>query len=276
VLAKYGRQLSMWEIAHQTFEFDPNHLKQYPPLKVQNHLRMMAYHACFTQLQLNRRNGGHIKFPHECIEWDDWNESLMEEYTSESDYRPAEEIELQSLTEDQRYIVWQTTYNEFSEPFVQAVEGLRECWEDRVFDKNKLDSTYVEHHFYAEYCLEKGIELPDFWFDDESKEYFESRRVLLSEMSKSPEEVLSLTDPSVDARFKEQTPRLRSFNRAARAAWDKYWLNADPDDRSTGENNEVIEEWIVKNFSAEGVGKGYAKIIQRAIRHKDWVDGGRK
>jgi hypothetical protein len=69
--------------------------------------------------------------------------------------------------------------------------------------------------------------------------------------------------PGVNAR----PPKLEALNRA----WDKWWGNADRDDRSTHRGNEEVAAWLVEQgFSVTLAEKG-ASIIR-----PDWAPTGRK
>ena len=263
-LVEYPRPLSIWEIAHRAEGQDPNHNNQ-PPLEVQDLLRNLTYAATFQMLRLVwGQNGSSIKYPDEFIEWDPWLEQLNE--------KPQGRGELKGLTEDELYQHWWQLREDFSSRFYAATKSLERCFEKRIFDKEKLDSIYTERHFFGAYCLESGMKLPEFWFDEAAERVArENAKWILHEGSNNEQQV----EQSLDHNFVTTTPRLRRFNEIAIQAWTRFWKNIDPLQKDTIPLKEDIENWLLKEFAGE-IGKQDAKLLQRLIRHPSFTQGGRR
>lgn len=147
--------LSIWEIAHRWHGHDPNNTNPKAlPLEVQDTLRFiarkMAYHELASCSSKGAKHLTHadIASIDEFISWHDdadnlsegEKDSLYEDYTTQMDKKL-------------------TRHN-------NATDGLERCYEQRIYEKGKLDNIYTLQFELANLCENNGIELPAFWYPE--------------------------------------------------------------------------------------------------------------
>lgn len=144
--------LSLWEIAHRWHNEDPNITDpKAPPLKVQDTLRFLTRSMARHELRLCSENG---------VEYDNDND-----ITSKHDYfenfTPKRASRAKKEDSWDKYYEW---HLKRIKRHCDAVEDFDKCYTHRIYDKEKLDSTYTPKHTLAELCHNRNIPLPEFWY----------------------------------------------------------------------------------------------------------------
>lgn len=145
--------LSLWEIAHRWHDQDPNTTDPKAlPLKVQDTLRFLTRAMWRHELRICSHKG---------IEHDNEGdlESHEEIIARHEDSEKLTPMEQNKIYED--YLDWHNRRVKFHG---DAVEGFDDCFDRRIYDKDRLDSTYTPQHGLAETCQRYNIPLPAFWY----------------------------------------------------------------------------------------------------------------
>ncbi|WP_273427150.1 hypothetical protein [Marinobacter sp.] len=155
--------LSIWEIAHRWYNVDPNTSDPAAlPLPVQDLLRVITNMQIRHFLPILTKAGVELK--------SERNFPSFEEYLS--DIEKPENLENESLW----YTEIKEEYFERQEQWCRrhddAAEGLEQCFKYRIFDKDKLEGIHLDRGIISEFCKEKDLELPSFWFTEEERERF--------------------------------------------------------------------------------------------------------
>jgi len=145
--------LSIWEIAHRWHNSDPNITDSLSlPLPVQDSLRVLSRALVMDEFHVLNRNGTQY-----------WNFYDIPEIENFNTSTPRQEISIE--LEDE--------YAEFSDRKLrrhyEAVEGLDKTIKDRIYDKDKLESIFLDKREVFKFCTEHDFTPPDFWFSEKDK-----------------------------------------------------------------------------------------------------------
>ena len=148
--------LSVWEIAHRWNDQDPNITNpQELPLKVQDVLR-------FVSRELSHHNVA--SFSSRGVE-----NRILRDMMNYAEFYSANGLDLYSEKVDSEKL--RNEYEDYCEMYEnkcskhdQLIIGLDKCFEQREYDKNKLDSIFISQHELAKLCLNNDVPLPIFWY----------------------------------------------------------------------------------------------------------------
>lgn len=147
--------LSLWEIAHRWHDQDPNLSDPKAlPIDVQDTLRWLTRMMSGHNLRICTKRG---------VEHDNQGDMLskIEVLANHKDTNQIPEEKQWEIWE--HYLDWHDTRVQFH---CDAVEGLEECYENRKYDKERLDNTYTNQHGLAKTCEMHDIPLPKFWYPE--------------------------------------------------------------------------------------------------------------
>lgn len=145
--------LSIWEIAHRWHGYDPNISDPKKlPLDVQDKLRFLTRRMAYHDLATCSPRGA--------------------VYQNDSDIETLEEIisyqvDPDSLSGGERQTIYENYLDHMdikTRRHNEIIEGFELCFEQRVYDKSKLDHVYTTQYELAKLCAEFEISLPDFWY----------------------------------------------------------------------------------------------------------------
>lgn len=105
----------------------------------------------------------------------------------------------------------QKTGKQYSSELIHDL--LSDCYEKEKFDKEFLDAVYIEDEHFANWCINKKISLPSFWFPNGWNSYDQEEKKIVDENSKSE----SLTDIT---KLKESQIDKIVCQAIARTLWD--------------------------------------------------------
>ncbi|AZT83934.1 hypothetical protein EHN06_10495 [Marinobacter sp. NP-4(2019)] len=157
--------LSIWEIAHRWHDVDPNTSDpQALPLPVQDLLRVITNMQIRHFLPVLKKSGVQLKDEQNFISF----EAFMSQAEKPEDLE-NEDLWLTELREDyfEQQDRWCSKHN-------AVVDGLDKCFRGRVFDKEKLESIHLDRGAIRDFCREKELDLPAFWFTKSEREQFNS------------------------------------------------------------------------------------------------------
>lgn len=143
--------LSLWEIAHRWHDEDPSQTNPKAlPLAVQDTIRVLTNALCMDDL--------HVLSPRGVQSWN-WND-----IPSREDFIPPDPTMKRDSVE------FDEAYGDFQEwrlkPHHDAIDGLEACHDRREFDRARLEDIHLSAPELLEYCLERGINPPRFWFSE--------------------------------------------------------------------------------------------------------------
>ena len=145
--------LSIWEIAHRWHKQDPNITNpDVLPLEVQDTLRFLTRKMAYHDLPSCSPKG--VK------------------YTTEADIEDRETVwswreNADNLKIGEKETIYENYLGDMDKRVQrhnECVENFELCYEKRIYDKNKLDSTFTLQDELAKLCIEHNIQLPDFWY----------------------------------------------------------------------------------------------------------------
>lgn len=157
--------LSIWEIAHRWHDVDPNTSDpQALPLPVQDLLRVITNMQARQFMPVLKKSGVQLKNEQNFISFEAFLSQAEKPKNLEN-----EELWLTEVREDyfQQQDQWCAKHNE-------ATEGLDQCFKGRIFDKQKLEGIHLDRGAVREFCREKEVDLPAFWFTKAERENFAS------------------------------------------------------------------------------------------------------
>jgi hypothetical protein len=165
--------LSIWEIAHRWYACDPNISNpEGLPLQVQDILRLITVMQCRQELPVLKVSGVELKSERTFCDFENFQfePDLKTELGGNYDELTEEKIEQLSLTI--RKDAYFEALDHWSEPHMQATEGLERCFKGREFNKEKLESIHLDRLAIQEFCQKKNMELPGFWFSEQEIKQF--------------------------------------------------------------------------------------------------------
>ena len=92
---------------------------------------------------------------------------------------------------------------------------LSDCYESERFDKEFLDTVYIEDEHFANWCINKNIPLPTFWFPNGWKAYDDEDEETTEGISKSE------SHPDITKLKESQVDKI-VCQAIARTLWDIY------------------------------------------------------
>lgn len=173
--------LSIWEIAHRWHGFDPNvtNIKELP-LDIQDKLRFLTLELAYLRYPLANSKGIEMK----CEDYlPSFEEFIVPEYMSSSarvgDDDSMAVIEIfeednDELNESERREIYSNWCDKVLSKQVEATENYSQCYKDRVYDKNLLSDHYITKWTFKKMCVDNGLDIPEFWFDLDAVEPFDS------------------------------------------------------------------------------------------------------
>ena len=142
--------LSVWEIAHRWHNLDPNATdSKNLPLPVQDTLRSLCQDLVRQAIPAGDRGGDDFGIVFTGPKYKVWNATA---------------------SADERALGYEAAVDRHTKRHREAVAGLERCVEQRVFDRQKLDSVYVTIFSLERFCKLNYLPKPEFWFPGESNE----------------------------------------------------------------------------------------------------------
>lgn len=147
--------LSIWEIAHRWHEHDPNISDPKAlPLEVQDTLRLLTRKMAYHELSSCSSKGVR--------------------YTIDADIEDREEImshrkNVKNLSQGEKDGIYEDYLTYMDNKMTRhnkVIDGFDLCFEQRIYDKDKLDHSYTLQYDLANLCASYDIKLPDFWFPE--------------------------------------------------------------------------------------------------------------
>lgn len=144
--------LSVWELAHRWYDLNPDTSDPSAlSIEVQDLLRLITMRLRDHQLVLATSNG--FEFKH------------RGNAPSFKEYRHGDEQDQQRSRIEQLRL-----YNQFLDNWgrrhEEQVQGLEVCYQQRSYDRDRLDAIYLTRWTTEEFCREERLEAPRFWFPD--------------------------------------------------------------------------------------------------------------
>lgn len=150
--------LSIWEIAHRWHHQDPNTTDpEALPLEVQDKLRFLTKQMTYHQLPSCSPRGARYVID---TDIDSMDEVISHQKNSEK------------ISEDEKETIYEKYLSYMDNQMVRhnkVIEGLDQCYEKRIYDKNKLDNIFTLQDELAKLCIDHGIQLPNFWYPENWK-----------------------------------------------------------------------------------------------------------
>lgn len=155
--------LSIWEIAHRWHDADPNTSDpQALPLPVQDLLRVITNMQVRHFLPVLKKSGVQLK--------DEQNFISFNAFLSQAE--KPEDLENEDLWLTELRENYFEKQDQWCAKHSAAVEGLEHCYRSRVFDKEKLESIHLDRGAIRDFCREKELDLPAFWFTENERKRF--------------------------------------------------------------------------------------------------------
>ena len=168
--------LSIWEIAHRWHHQDPNITDpEALPLEVQDSLRFLTKKMAYHQLPSCSPRGVRYTIDADI-------ESIDEIISHHKDQEKKAQDEIESMdeiialnkipekmTQDEKESIYEDYLSYMDNKMSRhndIIEGFEQCYEKRIYDKNKLDNTFTLQHELAKLCLDHGIKPPKFWYPE--------------------------------------------------------------------------------------------------------------
>ncbi|MFK5950221.1 MAG: hypothetical protein QM500_15760 [Methylococcales bacterium] len=147
--------LSIWELTHRWCNLDPNLSDpEKLPLEIQDKLRFLTRYMARHELHTCSFNGIENTIELDIMHFEEFIDLF---YSNEN----LSEGEQWSNYED-----YQANMHKKLEAHNSNIEDLEKCFQQRIYDKEKLDSIFVLQHKFAQFCKREEIELPKFWYPD--------------------------------------------------------------------------------------------------------------
>lgn len=176
--------LSLWEVAHRWHGQDPNTSDPKAlPLPVQDTLRTITRMQYRHQIQVCNENGIVLKDERTLVDFENFvdpsfsqTEITEHEEISEATGEPYKvvvsniyEDPESGLTDEER---WEH-YAEFSQNWLRrhtaATQDFPECFQNRIYNRQTLDSVHINKGGIRELCETLKVPLPAFWFTEEEQ-----------------------------------------------------------------------------------------------------------
>ena len=142
--------LSVWEIAHRWHNLDPNATDpKNLPFPVQDTLRSLCLGLVQQAIPACDIGGHDFGIVSTGPKYDVWHASA---------------------SADERVLGYEAAVNKHTQLHQEAVAGLLRCVDQRVYDRQKLDSVYISIFGLVRFCEMNYLPKPEFWFPGESKE----------------------------------------------------------------------------------------------------------
>lgn len=142
----YMPTLSIWEIAHRWHNYDPNlSTDDNIPLEAQDKIRLLTKAMERHDLRSCSEHGVENWIHDDVVEFKDYQSDIKDE--------------------NERYREWQAHYDAGVRKHNAITENFREIYINRKYSKDILDNVYVFQPTLIEYCKEREIEPPQFWYD---------------------------------------------------------------------------------------------------------------
>lgn len=136
--------LSVWEIAHRWHNLDPNATDpKNLPLPVQDTLRSLCQDLVRQAIPAGDPGGEDFGVTFTFPKYDAW-------------YKAA--------NADERAFGYWAALDMHTQRHRETVAGLERCVEQRVYDRQKLDSVYVTIFSLERFCKLNYLPKPEFWF----------------------------------------------------------------------------------------------------------------
>ena len=147
--------LSIWEIAHRWHDHDPNITDPKAlPLEVQDTLRFLTRKMAYHELPSCSSKG--VRY---VIDADiQSREDIISHHENANDLSQGEK--------DSIYENYLTYMDNKMSCHNEIIEGFELCYEQRIYDKEKLDHSYTLQYKLAHTCETYGISLPAFWYPE--------------------------------------------------------------------------------------------------------------
>ena len=199
--------LSLWEIAHRLHDCDPNLSDPLAlPLPVQDSLRLLTRELSLDNLHVVSEFGTtYWNFNDIPSREDFMPPSRMFSSTTEEDedIKLINDVLISELSEDESVenevnyddINVEEEYQIFMDVHLrrhnQAVEDLDKCYKKRIFDKEKLESIFLDRYEFSQYCIRNNHKLPTFWFSENDIESFQTdnKKIELKETKLRPNQL---------------------------------------------------------------------------------------
>jgi len=147
--------LSVWELSHRWCGLDPNLSNpEKIPLEVQDKLRFITRHMARHELHSCSINGVENIIELDIIYFDEFIESF---------YSDKKLSEGEKATHYENYL---DTMDRKLKKHNKNIEGLEKCYQQRIYDKEKLDNLFVLQDEFARFCKREGADLPTFWYPE--------------------------------------------------------------------------------------------------------------
>jgi hypothetical protein len=179
--------LSIWEVAHRWHDADPNTSDPLNlPLPVQDSLRTLTKALAQDDL--------HVLNEHGVQYWNYWDIPKKHEYipqallkvtenvisAKENKYSSLSHVEMKlermsyeeagvspdEIDEDEEYFNFMDNKLRHHR---EAVTDFDLCYDNRIYDKDKLESVFLDKYEIFQFCSERDIPPPEFWYTESDK-----------------------------------------------------------------------------------------------------------
>jgi len=167
--------LSIWEISHRWHNHDPNTTDPDSlPLEVQDTLRFLTRKMARHELPSCSSRGVRYTIDADIESFED----IISHHKNTNDLSQGEQ--------DGIYEDYLTHMDKKMSRHNETIEGFDSCFEQRIYDKNKLDHTYTLQNELANLCATHDIPLPKFWYPNnwESTTNKDNEKLRPSQMDK--------------------------------------------------------------------------------------------
>lgn len=155
VHSAYEGVRSLWEIAHRWHGYHPDETNPAAlPLPVQDTLRALTHDVWRHELAACSPDGVVFKTADRLVDFDTY---VAQQLDRAEDPEDAETIASAEDAYDEHVARFLRRQNE-------AAEGLEACFQERRFDRRKLESVRVTRGTLRAYCEARYFPLPGFWF----------------------------------------------------------------------------------------------------------------
>lgn len=203
-MLQHTDHLSIWELAHRWYGFDPNSSnEQSPPLQVQDTIRLLCKALTNCEITVSNINGILLKNPANALSYEDYLEQQRELQNLESeesfnfiesddeknlpannfDWNEVDQLVMECKRAHQpeaepdfkndedgyeSYLYW------FGRRYWALVDGLDRAYKLRIYDKAKLEAAHIDKANVILFCERYNIQPPEFWFDEDVLKKFNS------------------------------------------------------------------------------------------------------
>lgn len=166
-MLNYFDHLSVWEIAHRWHDVDPN--KSEPlnlQLDVQDTIRFLCKGLVNCEISVSNSNGVVLKNPQNALTF----ESYIKVYLLEDDENYESTFsENEKVNHEKSY---ESYISNYGKRHLKLVDKLEQTYNVRVFDRGHLERVHINQENLLQYCEEKAITPPSFWFSAEQLEQY--------------------------------------------------------------------------------------------------------